>query len=93
MPARTTVPANAVTATIPVSRFGLVVGEMTVHVRANWDNALGGLAADVWAEDVNEDTYQIPGALVADILAEIKAHDERGFDEIELASGKFEKAA
>jgi hypothetical protein len=93
MPTRTEVPADAITATIPTYRFGLKVGEMTVHVRANWDQALGGLAADIWAEDVNEDTYQLPHSLVADVLAEIKAHDERGYDEIEIASGKFERAA
>lgn len=93
MPTRTQVPADAITATIPVSRFGLIVGEMTVHVRANWDDALGGLTADVFAEDINGDTYQLPTALVPDILKEIRQHDERGYDEIELASGKFEKAA
>lgn len=87
------VPSAAVTATIPVYRFGLKVGAMTVHVRANWDNALGGLTADIWAEDINEDTYQLPQSLVPDILKEIKAHDQRGYDEIEIASGKFEKAA
>lgn len=93
MPTRTEVPADAITCSINVSRFGLIVGEMMIHVRANWDDALGGLTADIWAEDVNGDTYQLPDALVADVLAEIKAHDERGYDEIELASGKFDRAA
>lgn len=93
MPARTQVPADAITALVPVYRFGLKAGEMTVHVRANWDDAMGGLAADMWAEDVNEDRYALPTSLVPSILEEIKAHDPGSFAEIEAASGKFDKAA
>lgn len=73
---------DEVTAYIPVLRFGFRVGEMTVHVRANWDDALGGLTADVFAEDDTGKRHVVPEAEVTTVLAEIHDYDKPAWREI-----------
>lgn len=73
---------DEVTATLPFFRFGRSVGEMTVHVRANWDEALGGLTADIFFEDHTLKRHPVPEAEVKSVLDEIHDHDPEAWREI-----------
>ena len=73
---------DEVTAYIPVFRFGWKVADMTVHVRANWDEALGGLTADIFAEDDTGKRHALPQADVKAVLDEIHDSDKDAWREI-----------
>lgn len=84
---RIEIPQDAISATIPVWRFGRAVAEMNVSVRAAWDDALGGLtASDIYIEDNNGDIFMAADCVKRDILNEIHDHDRRSYDRIEAAA-------
>lgn len=73
---------DEVTATLPLFRFGHAVGEMTIHCRANWDEALGGLTADIFFEDHSLKRHPVPENEVKPVLDEIRDHDPAAWREI-----------
>ena len=80
------------TAYLPVFRFLRKVAEMTVHVRANYDEAYGGrynLAADVQVEDDTGKRFALSEEDAQIALTEIRYHDPDAFREIEQRSGKL----
>lgn len=91
---RIEIPQDAISAVIPVWRFGRAVAEMNVSVRPCFDQALGGLtASDIYIEDNNGDVFMAADCMKRTIIDEIHDHDGRAYAEIEAASGKLDKAA
>lgn len=84
---RIEIPQDAISAVIPVWRFGRAVADMTVHVRAASDQALGGLtASDIYIETKDGDVFMAADCVKRDILDEIHDHDRGSFDQIEAAA-------
>ncbi len=74
---------NIVTAYVPIFECGYVVAEMSVEVRPAWDDALGGLHADISFEDAQGDLHPFPEDRGKEILAEIKRSQPSVWKEIE----------
>lgn len=74
---------DEVTCWLPVFWRGIKVGEVCIHCRANWDEALGGLTADVFIEDDTGKRHVVPEAEVREILNEIHDHDKAAWREIQ----------
>ncbi len=84
---RIEIPQDAISAVIPVWRFGHAVAEVTVHVRAASDQALGGLtASDIYIEDINGDIFAAPDCLKRAILDEVRDYDRGSYDQIVSAA-------
>ena len=80
--------SDEVTAYVPLFRFGRKVGEMTVHCRANWDEALGGLTADVLAENSEGDRFPLSDDDTTQVLTEIQFYCPDAWRDILAASGR-----